>query len=411
MTISQKESSIKILDIVIIFFMIFVLTDPELENISLIYYASMALVFARAVTLIQRRIRIDAFYIWYIVLLLIYGISCLYASKMYYALDMYKTIIFRFVFYFYIYNIVRCVADIECIMKIMIISSLLMTVHALAISNMKMLIYFPLGVTTLNELWNANSIANYAMFSALFALYFLVVKKERNDKFLYLYVVIYFYMLFIQLLTRSKSAVLISGIVTIGVLYINNKKNILKLVISVLAIVIIFIVVSKTELFYEFVGKNFNEFIDYFAKGTGRGSYESTSMRMEMIKFGLEKAKESPIFGYGLNNYRDLFSYTTWNVYGIGGVYAHNNYIELLVNNGIIGLISYYSIYVYLIKKLKKKKDKISLIFLGMLLVFLISDIAKVSYYMMAFQIWICLICKYIILRNDENRKYCRGEL
>ena len=403
MDIVSNERGISKLDSFILFIIILVLTDPELENISLIYYVSMGMVFARALTLIRRKVRIEAYGVWTILLLLIYGFSCAYATNTYYALDMYKTVVFRVILYFYAYVVVRSLDDIEHIMEIIIVASSIMVVHALAISNKVMLFYLPLGVSTLNELWNANTIANYALFSAMFSLYFLFTKKSELGKMRNVYIVIYIVMIIIQLLTRSKSAMLISAIVTIGVMYKNNKKNILKLFCSSLVIVFLFAVISKTELFYELIAKNFNTFFDYFVKGVGRNSYESTSMRVEMIKFGLEKSKDSVVLGYGLNNYRALFSLTKWNVYGIGGTYSHNNYIELLVNNGIIGLVAYYTMYFYLISRLRKMRDKVSFIFLGMIFVFLISDLSKVSYYAMIFQLWICLICKYVEIRKDAK--------
>ena len=55
--------------------------------------------------------------------------------------------------------------------------------------------------------------------------------------------------------------------------------------------------------------------------------------RAMMISNGFELFKNSPIWGYGLNNFSCIAG---------GGTYSHNNYIELLVSLGLLGTIAYY---------------------------------------------------------------------
>ena len=64
-------------------------------------------------------------------------------------------------------------------------------------------------------------------------------------------------------------------------------------------------------------------------------------------------------------------------------VYLHNNYLEQLVNLGIVGFGIYYGIYVYLIRHiyaLLKKHEFVSSTIFVILISQLVSDIAVTSY-------------------------------
>lgn len=70
-------------------------------------------------------------------------------------------------------------------------------------------------------------------------------------------------------------------------------------------------------------------------QATIQGEESSANLRNSMIREGIALWQASPIYGYGINQYRFVSSYST---------YSHNNYTELLVSFGIIGLVLYYSI-------------------------------------------------------------------
>ena len=48
---------------------------------------------------------------------------------------------------------------------------------------------------------------------------------------------------------------------------------------------------------------------------------------------------EKPLFGHGLHQFKYV------NQSGV----SHNNFFEILVNNGLIGFLSYYSLYIYIL--------------------------------------------------------------
>lgn len=78
-----------------------------------------------------------------------------------------------------------------------------------------------------------------------------------------------------------------------------------------------------------------NERLDSFLSGELNMSDRN---RMHMIQYGLELFKHRPVLGYGLDNFRVLY---------IERFQSHNNYVELLVSGGIVGLVLYYLMYLY----------------------------------------------------------------
>jgi len=101
--------------------------------------------------------------------------------------------------------------------------------------------------------------------------------------------------------------------------------------------------------------------------GAAGGVLEDGDLRDVLVDKGIEYFAEAPIFGYGINNYRELNGQET-GLY----TYSHNTTIELLVGIGFIGPILFYLIYFNLFKTfLKIRKQRIaswSILLVGMLI-------------------------------------------
>ncbi|MCM1173561.1 MAG: O-antigen ligase family protein [Blautia sp.] len=102
--------------------------------------------------------------------------------------------------------------------------------------------------------------------------------------------------------------------------------------------------------------------------------------------------KETPLFGYGLGQFT---YYSVMN--GGPGVYAHDNFAELLATLGIIGTLLYYVPPVYHIAKIQKKHDISNDYKYFMIAVFItiyIIDIFQVSFYYESYAVlYIILSC------------------
>lgn len=122
--------------------------------------------------------------------------------------------------------------------------------------------------------------------------------------------------------------------------------------------------------------------------------------RMVMIEEGWKQFFKTPFLGIGIDNGK-IIAYSIVNHY----FYLHNNYIELLVDVGICGFISFYLIYGYLgyrIYHLRHCWDENIKLVITLCLMFLIADWSRVSYYRK--DILIALIICYIIIEKASLR-------
>lgn len=136
-------------------------------------------------------------------------------------------------------------------------------------------------------------------------------------------------------------------------------------------------------------------FVDRYTQGI---SEDSANTRIKMVEAGINLWKERPIWGYGTSQFSFEFADT-------GDSYSHNNYIELLVNNGIVGLIVYYSFFVVLVRRLvgkytARKLSHFQLAWtLTVIIILLTWDFTLVSYYEKI--IWIAYILLIAIADID----------
>jgi hypothetical protein len=109
----------------------------------------------------------------------------------------------------------------------------------------------------------------------------------------------------------------------------------------------------------------------------------------------------------------DVFSQNFWTIFfGTGqqtfflqnkfGLYAHNNFMEIIANLGLIGIILFYSIHYNIIKTIKTiKYNNIKLFLYGFIFVILLMDNALVSY---AFKPMFFMFI-FISLYSENNKK------
>lgn len=123
--------------------------------------------------------------------------------------------------------------------------------------------------------------------------------------------------------------------------------------------------VRLSRIFDMLQGKNVND--------------NSLTERSSMMGDAWKLWEARPITGWGTDQFRYLTDYQT---------YSHNNYLELLSDNGLLGLLLYYSIFLILLVTAFKQllsgnetESHIGFFSISTLLIFLLWDLAHVSYY------------------------------
>lgn len=241
---------------------------------------------------------------------------------------------------------------------------------------------------------NSNDLGLNMAISSIIAMYF--GKEKRN----YLYYAFALMASFITFMSGSRKAffLVIIGYLLIHVLTTKKRyKLILVIPMVVTVILMIWSLAMEIPFFYNVIGNRILEMINGFL-GIGYADF-STLIRIRMIEFGIELFKARPILGYGLANYAILSPFST---------YAHNNYIELIVGVGLLGLILYYFAYLYLIRMHLKyfKRIPYSSLFLTLLVGLIIMEFGLVSYYIEIYQIIIASAFSAITISKKILNNY-----
>lgn len=221
---------------------------------------------------------------------------------------------------------------------------------------------------------------------AICVYYFLKTKSSKR----YLYGAILLFFAYNIILFKSKSSLLafIVGITTISYTYssVNQNKKKFYASVAVISIILYFIISSG------FFGDAFIRLQNMFSFFSSDGDmYDdlSTFERVGLIEVGFNYFKEKILLGYGIGSSTTL----------LHGTYFHNNYVQLLVETGLVGFLLYYSMVLSLFVKIWKcrKNLKVALM-ISFMVIYFISDFNNTSYYSKTY--FILLSICYVVYKE-----------
>ncbi len=165
--------------------------------------------------------------------------------------------------------------------------------------------------------------------------------------------------------------------------------------------IVIYSFITTNENLYKLIGNRVESVVHSVIYGESILEDASLVERSQLQHLAIEAHKDRPFFGYGINNFAQ---YSVDN----GGpfLYAHNNYLELLSDVGIIGVTLYYGAYILILYKsfsLIKTESSICVFIFSFLLMTLISDYQTVSYYRFHYIFIYVLFSKYLYTFKYEK--------
>ena len=398
-----KENSLEKIDIVLaislgiyIFFSfmgIAPLVSEDLSRIPLYVFLGVTLLklFERLSSL-----RLTSYSIWYFVLIVLGLFSSFYALRGAYVFETTYQLLVNIVLAFSVIQFARNYSSIKAIFAFYAISALIFSFY----------LYFSgrintEGVRLGGDLFgNTNNLAMLMML-ALFCVFWLLIYGDLRLKPLYFLACIVLF--FVTALTGGRKYLLMPFIfLFLLIVFKNAKNNRLNWLVSIVFFVLItfagIVAVVNIPALYNMIGTRYEGLID-FLTGNLYYSDASTNFRYLMITMGWKWFLAKPILGYGLDNYRVLFNLVS------SDSYSHNNYIEMLVNLGIVGFVLYYSFYAFIIKKLiMNKNDKSGLrnFFLAFALSLLLFEVGAVTYSLTQVQIFLGMASAYIYISDKQ---------
>ena len=243
---------------------------------------------------------------------------------------------------------------------------------------------------------NANTIALDCATAGIIATFYAGFRKKP----LYLLALIPTLLIVVATGSRKGIAMLMIGIIlAIFFRQLYSGKNKAVAFLKILLVIAVIIVVATIVLQLpglEKINEQYMGLVNSVLGNTDKIDV-STASRNRMVTIGLEQFKQTPILGIGLDNAKIINA-----MYNNFNAYLHNNYIELLVNGGLVGFLIYYSFFaVLLVKHLRRLDERNPLVYISLTLMIirLISDWGRVSYYdymnIMTYSFWIAIANRF----------------
>lgn len=302
---------------------------------------------------------------------------------------MMKTMWQLFILFFLTYNLFCKQPDAhDTILKALYISGIVLIIYSIYIYGFVDVIGKLASNTKVRlgrEINQANTFGMMNATTVIVAFYYLFHRKRFKIFHILVMSVSFIY----AMSSGSRKALLM---ICIGVLFLLFKKygikKLYKFIIIGLLLVVAFVMLIRLPMF-ELIKNRMEQFVEVITeKGKGDASAKA---RLQMITEGWKIFKDRILVGYGANNYRIVSTHNT---------YAHNNFIEILVNFGLVGFFLYYSVYFMAFKNLRTSKTNAEKALLSIFVVRFLMEIAMVTYYDKIH--WI-LIAFFLISSQDKK--------
>ena len=226
-----------------------------------------------------------------------------------------------------------------------------------------------------------------------------LTKKNNFNDYLYIYLIFGFLAFFSTLSRSAFLAFLIVSMLLLARILYEYKLLVLKKCLVIISIV-----------GFSYLAVNYHYSDDNKPGFTNLSQDRSTQVRFEIWKTSLEIIKKKPIVGQGFGQFKAVYKRFRTPADDISsGDYAHNDYIQFLLEGGVIQLffftiLSFYIIYLYaklfLTKKKatenEKNKNLLLLAFLSTVCVFFIQANANFIFYLLPNSILIGLLLGYV---------------
>lgn len=349
---------------------------------------------------IKKKLQYNAYILCMGIFCVVAACSANWAINKTYANAMGKTLLINLACMYALFYIIDSKRErIEELLKAFVIAPLFLELRVIATGGL-----FAFSSVRKAGSINGNTVGVCAAFGLCFAIYF-ILKGQSKRWFRFLA----FANLLVVILSSSRKAIL-CFIIPLAMIYVfDNKDNIVKNASKIIVVLFVAIIgyyaLLHVPFLYSMAGHRIESMIAGML-GTDAVVDSSTSTRLNLIQWGLEWFKERKWLGYGIDNYRFvLHSYhSNWSL----AYYAHNNYVELLVDVGLIGTIAYYFNYIKMIVisvTNVRKVTKTELLFIGILVALLIGEYGLVTYYDKYVQVVLVIIWMFIVPLKNEKYK------
>ena len=401
MVIAEKKSNFNLTLFAVLTVMYTVAYNSYFRSISILWYGiSVFTIFVLGLTVLgKRNVKLNFFIYWAVIFYVFTVASSLWSLNPSKSISPILTLSLIFVVGILMSLLFNSREDLKSLLFINFIALFLCAIYILIAVDPELIGETRIGLGTVGDMWNANDIGLKMCVGLGIALYFLYESDKVYKRLIYLAACIIF--IAIALLTGSRTALfMVYGIVFL-IIFIRSKgvNRVYAILFLIVFSIGLFVLIMNYEPLYNVIGERVEDMINgLFGQGTDDGSF---NYRVRFIEYGLHWFGERPLFGYGAGNFSELSAAQFGEKFD---TYSHNNFIEMLVNGGLVGFIIYYAVYFYVLFKLLRyvfiEKDLIAIILFTLNLVSLVLQVAMVSYTSTLFTTLILFTVIYIISKE-----------
>ena len=255
---------------------------------------------------------------------------------------------------------------------------------------------------------NANQFQLIIVYSVIPILYF--VKIAKNLLLKVGFIVLLLGMIKLIIASSSREGLLAVIILIISWLFFTYRKDMFKKPVTFMMVILITIGCG----IYIIKGLADSHVLERMTITTDliqgiEKDNSSSLVRVLLIKQALMTFKDNFFMGVGLDNFKMVSGY---------GLYAHNNYAELLATTGFFGGLTYFMIYAFWAKRLWKlsKRNLIPTdmcfvnISKAVLIMRVCADMTRVSYYLKINWIMLAILIGYAYHLDAKTKDQCTYE-
>ncbi|MBQ7596096.1 MAG: O-antigen ligase family protein, partial [Clostridia bacterium] len=348
------------------------------------------------------KLRSNGYILWIILWAAVTGISLVYSINRSYTFTALLTIAARGAAFYMLICRIETVDQLISMLKIFVNVVTLNLFYILTKVDVAALGINRLGDKTIESdtIWNSNFIGCILAIAATVMIILIYTKQYQKTRKFFAVLQLLLFIIVILFCGSRTALFLLIGMPMLTYLFSSNIRNSVKRIIIIFIVLVLgyWIIMSVPQL-YEVLGSRVERlFMGLEGKFVTDGSFNS---RLKLIEYGIRWFKERPIQGYGMYTFMQLSS-----SYFEYAWYAHNNYIEVMVGTGIIGLIAYYWYYAYLLIESRAKNNRFKNVIIPVMIVVLFGEYGIVSFKSFAFQFVLCIVSILFNLgrvKTDDN--------
>ncbi len=404
-TVSQKKrkeivNGIAVIVTIALFSSFFILMEKTYGRYIYISLAVLLLFLATLKNGGKLKIVFPTFLVILLLNCLLFFLSSLWAWDAQLSIISGRTVLMTGFYVYCIYIYYRDFDSVEPLLNCIVISSFIVAVYTIRFFGISFIVRQMLtGRRLTNDFINVNSIGMLCAFGIIITLYKVVEKKNLVSIFS---VLLLLPIIVVWGACGSKKSIIMI-VLAVMIYFYNNQKgkdflHFLRNLIVFCFFAYIAITIFMNSPFFSAFSNRIMQYIDSVLGKAGIDS--SDALRNTMIEGGMSQFVKNPILGIGMGN----SIYVNEKMIG-RSIYLHNNFVDILVNVGIIGFVLYYLFYLIPFGILNKNRgDMVTGICFLILIVSVVMDYGMVSMFDRETYFYIMMIW----LQRDILKKKCK---